>query len=169
MSTRDNEDYSKIIGWLSGLLISRIKIDPEVSFRDLLLICKNTIIEAMNHILLPQYLFRAVDHEKWSRFTALFGDDLVAAQLNIEEESMEKSIMDFTPCHFVAMICRSSDINFGVNILKNGLIVNCRYKTNAISPSEIAGICENFIGVLRAAIQFPDIKMEYWAKPKPLK
>jgi len=160
VSTRDNEYYSKIIGWLSGVLVTRVKFDPEASFRDLLLTCKNIIIEAMGHIY-----YHTITHGLWTMkngvISPVLWDDLVAAQLNIEEESMEKLITDFAPCHFVAGQA-SSDINFGVNILKNGLIVNCRYKTNAISPSEIAGICENFVIILRKAVQSPDIKMKYW-------
>ncbi|MDO6434798.1 condensation domain-containing protein, partial [Flavitalea sp. BT771] len=160
VSTRDNEDYSKIIGWLTGLLISRVKIDPEASFRDLLLTCRNIIIEAMDHIY-----YHTITYGQWTMKDGLISpvlwDDLVAAQLNIEDETMEKPMKDFAPCHFATGFA-SSDINFGINIFNNGLIVNCRYKTNAISPSEIAGICENFIIVLRMAIQSPDVKMKHW-------
>ncbi|WP_299311156.1 condensation domain-containing protein, partial [uncultured Aquimarina sp.] len=153
MSTRNNEDFSKIIGWLTGILISRIKIDNEVSFKDLLFSSKNDIIEAMEHIYY-QFFISQLNIE-W--------DELISAQLNLINDisTAEGEIVDFKPYHYkVGHV--SSDINFNVKVFENGITINCSYKNNVIDKSEISDLCEKFVMVLKNAISSSSIKMKYW-------
>ncbi len=56
----------------------------------------------------------------------------------------------------------STNINFNMHIHENGIGVNCTYKTGVIDQSEIAGVCDHFVNVMRHAVNSPDMPMEDW-------
>ena len=154
MSTRHNEEYSKIIGWLTGALVTRVKVNHNTNFRDLLLSCRDDIVEAVDHIYYQSF----VDDLclEWNQ---------LATQLNIVNDinTAEGKITDFEPYHN-AREHVLFDIAFLMVVHENGIVVNCTYKNDAIDKSDISKICENFIYVLEMAISSPNVKMKDWDK-----
>ena len=150
-STRTNEDFSKIIGCLHGILVSRIKVNNDVSFKELLLLSRNVIVEAMDHIYY-QNITEELNVE-WS------------ASLNVinDMNTAKGEIVDFEPYHYDIEYAYF-DITFLVNVFENGIYVRCSHKNDAIDKSEISEICEKFVSVVKMAIGSPNIKMKYWNK-----
>ena len=156
ISTRNNEEFYKIIGWLSGVLISRVKVDDEMSFRNLFFICKNIIAEAMEHIYYQNItvgLFKTINGED----VGIEWGQLVSAQLNVIEER-DREVKNFESSHYVSNYA-SSDINFNIIAVKNGMVVRCTYKIDAIDPMEISEICNSFVDILKIAVDSPNIKI----------
>ncbi|MDO6435744.1 condensation domain-containing protein, partial [Flavitalea sp. BT771] len=153
MSTRNNEDYSKIIGWLTGELFLRVKINEDHTYKDLLRSTQDVITNSLDHIYY-QDVVNLLNIE-W--------DQLVTAQLNLINDisNPDATSADFDPVHYVAGHV-STSINFNVAIHENGISFNCTYKCAVIHPDQIAEICDVFVNVLRLVLKSPEIKMKYW-------
>jgi amino acid adenylation domain-containing protein len=152
MSTRSKEDHSGIIGWLTGTLVTRIKVDENANFRDMLKVCSKAFVDAVDHIYYQSY-----DH-------VLNPDRFQVAQLNVLNDinNAEGNIVDFQPY--------DSDwdnvyfnINFLVEAFKNGLLITCSYRRNFIDKRQISDICGKFLEVLNVATNSPDVKIRDWS------
>ncbi|MBB6131814.1 amino acid adenylation domain-containing protein, partial [Mucilaginibacter lappiensis] len=159
VTTRNNEDFSKIVGMLTGVLISRVKVDPEKSFTDLLFSCRTIITEAMDHVFFQNFTL-ALDANKDREDVSIKWDQVLSAQLNIVEES-NLEVEKFESYHYSSAYAYSY-INFNMRIVKNGILIDCTYKTEAINPLDISKICEGFITVLKTSINSPSIKLKTW-------
>jgi len=154
MSTRNNEDYSKIIGWVTGELFLRVKINEDHNYKDLLRSTQDVIVNSLDHIYY-QDVVNLLNIE-W--------DQLVTAQLNLINDinNPDATSAEFEPVHYIAGHV-SSSINFNVVIHENGISFNCTYKCAVIHPDRIAEICDIFVNVLRLVLKSPELKMKYWA------
>ena len=152
ISTRANLGFSKIIGWLTGTLVTRIKVDNDVSFEDLLKLSNNIFMEAVDHIYYQSS--EDVLSPEWFH---------LATQLNILNDigTPEGKIMDFHPYHF-DVENTAFDMGFHIKVHENGMIVTCIYKKNFIPKSEISRICEIFISVLERAVNSRNMKIKNW-------
>jgi amino acid adenylation domain-containing protein len=149
MSTRSNEDHSKIIGWLTGTLVTRIKVNENSNFNDLLNICSNAFIDAVDHICYQDFI-----NPEWF---------YIATQLNVLNDfnTAEGRIEDFHSYHF-DMDTVFFDIAFLIEAFENGLLITCWYRRNFIDKSQIADVCEKFLKVLNLAINSPNVKIRDW-------
>ncbi|WP_211319098.1 type I polyketide synthase [Mucilaginibacter oryzae] len=152
MSTRVNDDFSKIIGWLTGILLSRVKVREELSFRELVSICKNDMLEALEHIYYHTYE---------PHINVAWND--LATQLNIINDKNTASglIDDFESQHF-ELVNIYFDISFNIRVLTNGISICCTYKTDLIAPSAISDVCQSFVNILKLATNEPDLKIGLW-------
>jgi len=151
MSTRSNEDHSKIVGWLTGTLVTRIKVNENSNFNDLLNICSNAIIDAVDHIYYQDFI-----NPEWFH---------IATQLNVLNDfnTAEGSVEDLHSYHFdIDNIF--FDITFIIETFEDGLLITCLYRRNFIDKSQIADVCEKFLRVLNLAINSPDVKIKDWSK-----
>jgi len=148
MSTRNNEEYLKIIGWLTGELFLRVRVDDEVSFKELLYVCRDTIVEAVEHIYYQDVV----------NLLGVEWGHLVSAQLNLMEQTHAAGLMmcKSRPAHYVAGHV-STGINFNVHLYNDCMLVNCTYKTDFADRSEIEGICDQFVEVMRLSVNMPDM------------
>ncbi len=151
-STRDSEDHSKLIGWMTGVLVSRIKVEPGMSFKDLLFFCKKNIIESIDHIDYSLY---------WNHIRVEWNQ--VATQINLINNNT--TIHQKSP-HIGDQHYDSQDIYFDIaftlTVFENGILAVCKYKTEAIHPSIISLFCEKFVDTLRMGIDFPENKIKNW-------
>jgi hypothetical protein len=155
MSIRSKEDHSKIIGWLTGTLVTRIKVDENAGFNDLLNLCTSAYIDAIDHIY---YQFSAGDELKFKWFEE-------TTQLNIlnDVNTATGIIKNFQPEHFDKENV-SFNISFLIEAFKNGLMVTCSYKRNFIDKRSISAICGKFLEVLSTAVDTPNVKIKDWTK-----
>ncbi|HEX6427900.1 MAG TPA: condensation domain-containing protein, partial [Niastella sp.] len=151
MSTRSNEDHSKIIGWLTGALVTRIKVNENSNFNDLLNICSNAFIDAVDHIYYQDFI-----NPEWFHITT---------QLNVLNDfnTAEGRVEDFHSYHF-DMDTVFFDITFLIEAFENGLLIICWYRRNFIDKSQIADVCEKFLKVLNLAINSPNVKIRDWSE-----
>jgi hypothetical protein len=166
MSTRNSEAYSKIVGWLMGTLVTRVKVNPEVSFRELLLSCRNSIVEGVDHVFY-QYSYKSSAGDLVNDLGIKLEWTRMAVQLNVLDDAStaQMDIADFEPYHTdMEYVPDLFDIAFLVQVFRNGILVNCKYKYDLIDKSEISDACEQFVNVLQMAVHSPDLKMKYWKK-----
>ncbi|MDR7132712.1 amino acid adenylation domain-containing protein [Algoriphagus sp. 4150] len=140
MSTRINQDFSKIIGWLTGTLVSRIKIEKTKSFGELLLLCQKQIVDSTDHIYYQEY----GKHLKtdW---------DQIATQLNLVLDNSSFESRHLALGHH-SMGKLYFDIAFVMVVFNDGILIDCNYKYEAIDPSAIEAVCGKFIDVLDEVI-----------------
>ena len=151
ISTRNAEGSSEIIGWLIGKLISRVEVVNDDSFKDLLESCKIVMAEGMEHI---QYDF------PWKHF-----DEKQSMGLNLLNNfnTVEDKAPNFKSHHY-NNVDNYLDFTFDMQVLKNGIWILCKYKNDLVDKSEISEVCDEFVEVIKTAINTPDIKMKYWSK-----
>jgi len=152
MSTRRKEEHLRIIGWLTGTLVTRIRVDENASFKDLIKICFNALVEALDHI----YYQSSEDVLNLDWF-------LIATQLNVLNDinTAEDILEDFCPCH-VDIDDVSFNLTFLMKAFKNGLLITCTYKKSFIDKRQIADVCGKFLEVLNMAINSPESKIKDW-------
>ncbi|GAA4115490.1 hypothetical protein GCM10022393_15630 [Aquimarina addita] len=152
-STRSNEDFQKIVGWFGGMLISRVKLNRDQTFKDLLFHCRKVATEAMDH----------VHYQPFTSDLNLDWDRLVSAQINVGNNfnNAEHQLVDFEPYH--GDIPKPSlDINFGVGVYKNGMEITCDYNRELISKTQISNICKEYLKIIKASISTLDTKIKNW-------
>jgi hypothetical protein len=151
MSTRSNEEYSKIVGWLTGTLVTRIKVNENGTFNDLLNTCSNAFIDAVDHIYYQDFI-----NPEWFH---------IATQLNVLNDSntVEGRIEDLHSYHFDVDTV-FFDITFLIEPFENGLLITCWYRRSFIDKSQIAVVCEKFLKVLNLAINSPNVKIRDWSE-----
>jgi amino acid adenylation domain-containing protein len=151
MSTRSNEDHSKIIGWLTGTLVTRIKVNENSNFNELLNICSNAFIDAVDHIYYQDFI-----NPEWFH---------IATQLNVLNDfnTVEGRIEDLHSSHF-EIDNVFFDITFIIEAFENGLLITCVYRRNFIDKSQISDVCEKFLKVLNLAINSPNDKFRGWSE-----
>ncbi|VXC05945.1 hypothetical protein FLAVO9AF_50049 [Flavobacterium sp. 9AF] len=153
ISTRSNEDFSKIVGWLIGNLLVRIKVDYEKDFQSSLMLCKDQLIEAMDHIYYQNYVEDV--NVSWN--------DLMSAMINvIADVYNERDISEAKSSHSNLSHHIHFNLSFTLEIYKNGIAVNCKYRKDFINPLLIELICEDFIEVLRIASSSQNIEIKNW-------
>ncbi len=150
MSTRSKEDHSRIVGWLTGTLVTRIKVDENDTFKGLIKRCSNAFIDAVDHIYYQSS--EDVLHPDWNQ---------VATQFNIlnDMHTAEGSLENFIPFHFDKASIYF-DIAFQMEAFKNGMLITCSYKRSFISKHQISDVCGRFLEVLNTAINAPDVKIK---------
>lgn len=151
MSTRNSEDFSKIIGWLIGGLISRVKVDNDLSFYDLVTHCKERFVQGLDHIHFSTY--SDLLEQQWN--------DVVSTHLNISGENLSAQIPDDYPTHF-EVSGLVFDLTFNIEFYENGMFINCLYNSALIAKSEISQLCEFFNHLLEQAVTDPTLKMTNW-------
>lgn len=151
MSTRHNEDFSKIVGWLIGGLISRIKVNNALSFQDLVMHCRQRLVEGLDHIHFSTY--SDLLEEEWN--------DVVSTHLNILGENPEIPVPEFDSPHFE--VCGLVfDLTFNIEFYQNGILVNCLYNTGLVGESEISYLCDYYNDLLEGLLNHPTVKMNKW-------
>lgn len=150
ISTRHNDDFLKIVGWVAGMLISRVKIEKNQTFRELLFHCRKVVAEAMDHIHYED--FPSDLDSEW--------EQLLSAQLNQRNDfdSANSDLLDNNPYHSDSQK-PPLDINFNVQVYKNGIEIMCQYNREAISKSQISGVCNKYLEIIKANIASPDTKI----------
>jgi hypothetical protein len=154
MSTRTEEDHSKIIGWLTGTLVTRIRVDENANFRDLIKITSNAFVDAVDHIYYQ--LSEDVLNLDWFQ--------VATTQLNVLNDinTAEHVVEGFHPDHF-DIDDVYFNLTFQIEVLKNGLFITCLYKKSFIDKQQISVVCGKFLEVLNIAINSPNLKIKDWS------
>ncbi len=154
ISTRLNEDFSKIIGWLTGGLVTRLKVNKDDTFNKLLQKCRFSYIECLEHTFF-------VDKE--STYKADLKWNELPSYLNVTNDFNTDAgrLKDLKNYHFVSNKF-FDNLSFSTTIYKNGILVTCSYSDDLINKSEVSNICEKFISILDKALNSPDLQIKYW-------
>ena len=142
MSTRFDEDYSKIVGWLTGALVTRIKTDKESNFKALLFKCRETIVDSMDHIYYQSLHLHLP--KQWNE---------VATQLNVINDihTADGYIEDFKDFHS-HLDYIYFDIAFAVRVYQNGISIEIIYKPDLLDKNDLPLIAQKFTDILKENI-----------------
>jgi hypothetical protein len=145
MSTRNSEELYPIVGWMVGCLVSRVKVNPEETFEDLAIACRNSMMDAMDHVYYQD--FKEHLEKEWSDHVT---------QLNILNDKVTGTgvVDDFTPKHYEAHSLYF-DFSFNVRVYKNGISFICQYRFDAIGKADIEEFCIEFVRLLKMTVQSP--------------
>ena len=134
ISCRDNEDFSKIVGWLTGALVLKVEVESDLFLRDVILSLKNKIIEAMKHSYYQPEIQLVAS---------------IQAQLNFMYENDTEYIGRDLPSHNDTNVF--FDFLFQITVYKNRIFVCCQYDYKVIHKSKIIGLCQKFSEMLEMA------------------
>jgi amino acid adenylation domain-containing protein/non-ribosomal peptide synthase protein (TIGR01720 family) len=148
-TTRSNEDFARIVGWLGGTLSLRVKINEDLSFREFAQLCNNGVLESLEHIHFHNYAFNL--GVAWNH---------LATQMNLI--STPETEVQNIPAYHYDMQSIYFDFMCAIQEMKDGLAINLRYRHDLIDKALISDIANIFTEVVKMAVQSPDIKLKDW-------
>ncbi|RQO65143.1 hypothetical protein DBR43_30260, partial [Pedobacter sp. KBW06] len=142
MSTRLGEDYAKIVGWLTGALVTRIKTREDSDFKALLFKCREAVVDAMDHIYYQSLHLHLP--KQWNE---------LATQLNVINDihTADGYIEDFSDFHS-GLDYIYFDIAFAVRVYQNGISVEIIYKPEVLDKNDLPLIAQKFTAILKENI-----------------
>lgn len=150
VSIRDKQGYSKIIGWLTGAMVTRTIISNSDYFEEILLKSRDQILKAMDHI-------------HYSSFVNDMNLDwkVMVTQLNMLNDinTSDEIIIDFEDYHYQKKNIYF-DFSFIIRICKNGVVINCHLNNDAPGNTCISEICKKFISIIETVIISPNIQIK---------
>ena len=148
ISTRNSPEFNNLVGWMVGCLVYQIKVAPEQTFEFLISTCGEQMFEAMEHMY-----YQDVDSHlkgEWSDHSL---------QINIIDREFAL-IEDFSCKHKQHPESTYFDFSFACYVHQNGIMIDLRYRFDAISKEKVGMFCDDFIKTLMACVRSPssDVK-----------
>lgn len=157
VSTRNYPGLDQVLGTFMNTLVLRLKVEPILTFHDILLKVKELVVEAFDNQDLPfDQIVEALQPERRLNLSPLF-------QVLFLYENFPKSIINLNGLHCetinIPLGTARFDILFLVAATKRGLEISVEYSTELFKPETIRKFIQDFETILNTMITKPQTKL----------
>lgn len=158
IANRSHSDLEDVLGFFANTLALRVKQPKELSFIDLVEICRTTILDAHSHQSVPfEQVVGTVQAERSLTHTPLFRvalvlDNTPQLALNIPGLSISSMDMDIDITKF--------DLTFYTQVDRDDIQVGIQYSDQLFKASTIKKLFDQLENILQCGVATPDIGVD---------
>lgn len=139
---RVNHAFEGIVGMFVNTVLIRNQVDSDISFQDLLINCKEAVLQALHHQNLPfEHLVDAISPQRSSSFSPLA--QVMLAVQNNEDGLLHMDGVEVSQIEQEATQAKM-DLELGVLIDERGLVLNWLYNSDLFKSDSIERMAESF-------------------------
>ncbi|MEN5378517.1 amino acid adenylation domain-containing protein [Sphingobacterium kitahiroshimense] len=143
ISNRSDDSFNNVLGWMTGVVLLRMKVEPQMSFEELVDQSYEKFLAAYDHRFVPnEFVMNHLD---------IPCDQLASISLNFLDQSNQKlneNLADYQIRKNVRF-----DLSFIIKLYSDGIEIVCSHKDEVLDMSEIPMICDELVDIIKHGIK----------------